>query len=74
MAGRKTVSDRKRKSFKPAEEREESKLKNEEKTDIENPTNLEHIKYEPGHRMRVRDQDGRTKHRDYDDQGNHKPH
>lgn len=74
MAGKKAVSDRKRKSFAPEEEREKSKLKEETKIDIASPTALENNKYELGHRMRVRDQDGKTKHRDYDGQGNHKPH
>ncbi len=74
MAGKKTVSDRKRKSFEPAEKREDAKVINEEKIDIASPTALENNKYEAGHHMRVRDQDGRTKHRDYDGQDNHKPH
>ena len=74
MAGKKTESDQKRKSYAPEEERETEKLKEERKIDIASPTALENNKYEKGHRMRVRDQDGRTTHRDYDDQGNHKPH
>ncbi len=74
MTGKKTLSDRKRKSFETEEEREKAKVTNEDKSDIASPTALENSKYEPGHHMRVRDQDGRTKHRDYDGQGNHKPH
>ncbi|MFA5867140.1 MAG: hypothetical protein WC891_04135 [Actinomycetota bacterium] len=44
------------------------------KSKVEKPKSQERLKYDPGHRMRVRDQDGRTTHRDYEDQDNHKPH
>ncbi len=44
------------------------------KPDVLNPRSLERDKYDAGHRMRLRDRDGRTKHRDYDGEGNHKPH
>jgi hypothetical protein len=74
MANKKVPRDHVRKGFEPAEEREESKLKEEEAVDFKNPTSLENNKYEAGHHMRVRDQDGKTTHRDYDGQGNHKPH
>lgn len=44
------------------------------KTEPKTMTSSERTKYDAGHRMRVRDQDGRTKHRDFDGQKNHKPH
>lgn len=43
-------------------------------SEIVNPGSMDKSKYDKGHRMRVRDQDGRTTHRDYEGQGNHKPH